>query len=253
MASTEATHIDSTLTESRKFPPSVEFSAKAWVKSFDEYQARCKRADSDPDAFWAECARNLHWFKPFSKTLEWNFPFAKWFLGGTINASYNCLDRHLIGPRRNKAALIWEGEPGDSRIFTYQMLADEVGRCANALKHLGVKAGDRVGIYMPLIPEAAIAMLACARIGAIHSVVFGGFSAEALADRMNDAEAKLVITADAGWRRGTQVELKNNVDEALKKTPSVEKCLVVRRTGAKVDFKKGRDVWWDELVPTQSP
>ena len=252
MASTEATHIDSTLTESRKFPPSAEFSAKAWVKSFDEYQALCKRADSDPDAFWAECARNLHWFKPFGKTLEWNFPFAKWFIGGTINASYNCLDRHLDGPRRNKAALIWEGEPGDSRVLTYQMLADEVGRCANGLKSLGVKDGDRVAIYMPLVPEAAIAMLACARIGAIHSVVFGGFSSEALADRINDAEAKVCITADGGWRRGQVVELKQNVDDALKKCPSIKKVLVLKRVGNKVEMRKGRDVWWDELVPAQS-
>jgi acetyl-CoA synthetase len=252
MASTEATHIDSTLTESRKFPPSSEFSSKAWVKSFDEYQALCKRADSDPDAFWTECARNLHWFKPFSKTLEWNFPFAKWFIGGTINASYNCLDRHLEGPRRNKAALIWEGEPGDSRVLTYQMLADEVGKCANALKSLGVKDGDRVAIYMPLVPEAAIAMLACARIGAIHSVVFGGFSSEALADRINDAEAKVCITADGGWRRGQVVELKQNVDEALKKCPSIHKVLVLKRVGNKVEMRQGRDVWWDELVPAQS-
>ena len=252
MASTEATHIDSTLTESRKFPPSAEFSAKAWVKSFDEYQALCKRADSDPDAFWAECARNLHWFKPFGKTLEWNFPFAKWFIGGTINAAYNCLDRHLDGPRRNKAALIWEGEPGDSRVLTYQMLADEVGRCANGLKSLGVKDGDRVAIYMPLVPEAAIAMLACARIGAIHSVVFGGFSSEALADRINDAEAKVCITADGGWRRGQVVELKQNVDDALKKCPSIKKVLVLKRVGNKVEMRKGRDVWWDELVPAQS-
>ena len=252
MASTEATHIDSTLTESRKFPPPAEFSAKAWVKNFDEYQALCKRAEADPDAFWAECARNLHWFKPFGKTLEWNFPNAKWFVGGTINASYNCLDRHLDGPRRNKAALIWEGEPGDSRVLTYQMLADEVGRCANALKSLGVKDGDRVAIYMPLVPEAAIAMLACARIGAIHSVVFGGFSSEALADRINDAEAKVCITADGGWRRGQVVELKQNVDEALKKCQSIQKVIVLKRVGNKVEMRKGRDVWWDELVPAQS-
>jgi acetyl-CoA synthetase len=253
MASTEATHIDSTLTESRKFPPPPEFSARAWVKNFDEYQALCKRAEADPDAFWAECARNLHWFKPFGKTLEWNFPNAKWFVGGTINAAYNCLDRHLDGPRRNKAALIWEGEPGDSRVLTYQMLADEVGRCANALKSLGVKDGDRVAIYMPLVPEAAIAMLACARIGAIHSVVFGGFSSEALADRINDAEAKVCITADGGWRRGQVVELKQNVDEALKKCQSIQKVLVLKRVGNKVEMRKGRDVWWDELVPAQSP
>ena len=253
MPSTEATHIDSTLTESRKFPPPAEFSARAWVKSFDEYQAICRRADADPDAFWAECARNLDWFKPFGKTLEWNFPHAKWFVGGTINAAYNCLDRHLDGPRRNKAALIWEGEPGDSRVLTYQMLADEVGRCANALKSIGVKDGDRVAIYMPLVPEAAIAMLACARIGAIHSVVFGGFSSEALADRINDAEANVCITADGGWRRGQIVELKSNVDEALKKCPSIRKVVVLKRADIKVEMRKGRDLWWDELVPAQSP
>ncbi len=253
MASTEATHIDSTLTESRKFPPSAEFSAKAWVKSPGEYQALYDRADTDPEGFWAECARNLHWFKPFGKTLEWNFPHAKWFVGGTINAAYNCLDRHLDTPRRNKAALIWEGEPGDSRVLTYQMLADEVGRCSNALKSLGVKEGDRVAIYMPLVPEAAVAMLACARIGAIHSVVFGGFSAEALADRINDAEAKVCITADGGWRRGQVVELKQNVDDALKKCDSIRKVLVLKRVGNKVEMRKGRDVWWDELVPAQSP
>ena len=253
MASTEATHIDSTLTESRKFPPPAEFSKRAWVKNFDEYQALCKRAEDDPDAFWAECAHNLHWFNAFGKTLEWNFPNAKWFIGGTINAAYNCLDRHLDTPCRNKAALIWEGEPGDSRVLTYQMLADEVGRCSNALKSLGVKDGDRVAIYMPLVPEAAIAMLACARIGAIHSVGFGGFSSEALADRINDAEAKVCITADGGWRRGQVVELKQNVDDALKKAPSIQKVLVLKRVGNKVEMRKGRDVWWDELVPGQSP
>jgi acetyl-CoA synthetase len=253
MPSDEATHIDSTLSEKRTFPPPAEFSARAWVKSRDEYEALYKRAEADPETFWAECARNLHWFKPFGKTLEWNFPFAKWFLGGTINASYNCLDRHLEGPRRNKAALIWEGEPGDSRVLTYQMLADEVAKCANALKSLGVKDGDRVAIYMPLVPEAAIAMLACARIGAIHSVVFGGFSSEALADRINDAEAKVCITADGGWRRGQVVELKKNVDEALKKCPSIQKVVVLKRVGNKIEMSPGRDLWWHELVPGQSP
>ncbi|HYA35546.1 MAG TPA: acetate--CoA ligase [Candidatus Binataceae bacterium] len=249
-----ATHdIESVLTEARKFPPTDDFSQRAWIKSLGDYQALCRRAENDPEGFWSECARNLHWFEPFSKTLEWNFPFAKWFLEGKINASYNCLDRHLAGPNRNKAAIIWEGEPGDSRVLTYQMLADEVGRCANALKHLGIKQGDRVAIYMPLVPEAAIAMLACARIGVIHSVVFGGFSAEALADRVNDAEAKLIITADAGWRRGQSIDLKSNVDEALKRAPSVKHCLVVRRGGGKTDMRRGRDIWWDELVSTQSP
>src|SRR5579862_4613713 len=253
MADAQGHDIESVLSEGRKFAPSAEFSSRASIKSVEEYEALCRSAEQDPEKFWGERAKELAWFKPFDKVLERNPPFAKWFVGGTINASYNCLDRHLTGARRNKVAFIWEGEPGDSRILTYQMLHDEVCRAANALKSLGLKAGDRVAIYMPLIPEAAIAMLACARIGAIHSVVFGGFSAEALADRINDAEAKLVITADAGWRRGTQVDLKNNVDEALKKCGSVEKCLVVRRTGAKVEMRKGRDIWWDELVPSQSP
>src|SRR5580704_13318973 len=248
MASTEATHIDSTLTESRKFPPSAEFSASAWVKSFDEYQALCKRADSDPDAFWAECARNLHWFKPFSKTLEWNFPFAKWFVGGTINASYNCLDRHLDGSRANKAAIIFEGEPGDRRVLRYQDLHREVCKFANVLKKLGIKAGDRVTIYMPMIPEAAIAMLGCARIGATHSVVFGGFSADAISDRNNDAQSKLVITADGGWRRGKEVLLKQTVDESLEKSSTIQKTVVVRRTGSNVNMVPDRDYWWHELM-----
>jgi acetyl-CoA synthetase len=253
VATNPSGQIDSVLTEVRKFEPPAEFSSKAWIKSLAEHEALCKRAADDPEGFWAECARNLDWFKPFDKVLEWKFPFAKWFVGGTLNASYNCLDRHLKGARRNKAAIIWEGEPGDSRVLTYQMLADEVGRAANALRELGVEEGDRVAIYMPLVPEAAIAMLACARIGAVHSVVFGGFSAEALADRINDAEAKLCITADAGWRRGAQVELKNNVDEALKRCPSIQKVLVLRRVGTKVSMRSGRDVWWHELVSRQSP
>jgi acetyl-CoA synthetase len=254
MAANETGHdIESILREGRKFAPSAEFSQRAWVKSLADYEALYRRAEQDPEGFWAECARELAWFKPFDKVLDWQFPFAKWFLGGELNACYNCVDRHLSGPRRNKVALIWEGEPGDSRVLTYQMLATEVARCANALKHLGVQMGDRVAIYMPLVPEAAIAMLACARIGAIHSVIFAGFSAEALVDRINDAEAKLVITADAGWRRGQKVALKANVDEALKRCSSVKKCLVLGRVGEKIEMRPGRDVWWDELVPAQSP
>jgi acetyl-CoA synthetase len=253
MAETHQHDIESILREGRKFPPPPEFSRAANVKSMAEYEAICRRAEQDPEGFWAECAKELAWFKPFDKVLEWKFPFAKWFLNGKLNASYNCLDRHLTTARRNKAALIWEGEPGDTRVLTYQMLASEVARCGNALKSLGVKEGDRVAIYMPLLPEAAIAMLACARIGAIHSVIFGGFSAEALVDRINDAAARVCITADAGWRRGQEVALKPNVDEALKRCPSVEHCIVLRRTGAKVVMQKGRDVWWDELVPQQSP
>jgi acetyl-CoA synthetase len=253
MAGSQSTHdIESILREGRKFAPSPEFSRNAWVKGEAEYDQLARRAEQDAEGFWAEQARQLDWFKPFDQVLEWKFPFAKWFLGGELNACYNCVDRHLKGPRRNKAALIWEGEPGDSRVLTYQMLASEVGRCGNALKHLGIGKGDRVAIYMPLVPEAVIAMLACARIGAIHSVIFGGFSAEALSDRINDAEAKLVITGDAGWRRGQKVELKQNVDAALERCSSVNKCLVVRRVGEPVAMREGRDVWWHELLPTQS-
>ena len=253
MASKDGTHeIQSVLREERRFPPPADFAEHAEVKGLAAYDKLHQEAEGDPEGFWAERARELTWYKPFERVLEWKPPFAKWFIGGELNATYNCLDRHLAGPRRNKAALIWEGEPGDTRILTYQMLADEVSRCANALKSLGVQDGDRVAVYMPLVPEAVIAMLACARIGAIHSVIFGGFSAEALVDRINDAEAKLVITADGGWRRGSIVELKENVDEALKRCPTVTKCLVLRRTGNKVEMRQGRDIWWDELIPAQS-
>jgi acetyl-CoA synthetase len=253
MAGNDTTHdIESILREGRKFSPPADFSRHAWIKSEAEHRELCRRAEQDPEKFWAEYARQLDWFKPFERVLEWQPPFAKWFVGGELNACYNCVDRHLMGPRRNKAALIWEGEPGDSRVLTYQMLASEVARCANALKHLGVHQGDRVAIYMPLVPEAAIAMLACARIGAIHSVIFGGFSAEALIDRINDADAKLVITADAGWRRGQKIDLKENVDLALKRCPSVRRCLVLRRTGDSVEMHEGRDVWWHDIVAEQS-
>jgi len=252
MAESEATHdIESILREGREFSPSAEFTRRAWVKGEAEYEELHRRAEHDLAAFWAEQARQLDWFKPFGRALEWNFPHAQWFVGGELNACYNCVDRHLLGPRRNKAALIWEGEPGDARVLTYQMLAAEVARCANALKQLGVQKGERVAIYMPLVPEAAIAMLACARIGAIHSVTFAGFSAEALADRINDAEAKLVITADAGWRRGQTVPLKQNVDIALPRCPSVRNCLVLRRVGEPIEMRGGRDAWWHELVAAQ--
>jgi acetyl-CoA synthetase len=184
--------------------------------------------------------------------LEWNEPFSKWFVGGKINASYNCIDRHLTGPRKNKAAIIWEGEPGDSRVLRYQDLHREVCKFANALKAQGIKKGDRVTIYMPMIPEAAIAMLACARIGATHSVIFGGFSADAVADRNNDAKAKAVITADGGWRRGKVVPLKQNVDAALEKSPTVEKCIVYNRCNQEVTMKPGRDVWWHEITAEAS-
>ncbi|MGD9892709.1 MAG: acetate--CoA ligase, partial [Dehalococcoidia bacterium] len=214
----------------------------------DEDLAR--EAEAEPEGVWAKRAEDLHWFKRWERVLDWQPPFAKWFVGGTLNAAYNCLDRHLDGPRRNKAAIIWEGEPGDERILTYQTLHREVSKFANVLKGLGVKRGDRVGIYLPLVPEAVIAMLACARIGAVHSVVFGGFSAEALRERMNDAQATVVITANAGYRRGAEVPLKQNVDDAVAACPSVKHVVVFQRTGSDTAMVDGRDHWWHELMAT---
>ncbi|MFI5395222.1 MAG: acetate--CoA ligase [Candidatus Binatia bacterium] len=239
--------IESVLQEKRVFPSPPEFQA-AHIASAAVYERWARLAQEDPDKFWAEVAGELDWFSPWQSVLEWKMPFAKWFVGGTTNLAYNCVDRHLHSWRRNKAAIIWEGEPGDSRTLTYHDLHREVSRFANVLKHLGVSKGDRVGIYLPMIPEAAIAMLACARIGAPHSVVFGGFSAEALRDRLNDAQAKLVVTADGGYRRGTVVPLKANVDDALRDAPSVENVVVVRRTGETVSMKGGRDRWWHDLM-----
>src|SRR5436309_2955913 len=252
MSSPAGSQITSLLTENRTFPPPPPFAAAAHIKSAAEYEKLWQRAKDDPEGFWAEQAESLHWFKRWNKVLIWNEPHAQWFVGGQLNASYNCIDRHLAGPRRNKAAIIWEGEPGDSRVLTYQMLHREVCQFANVLKAQGVKAGDRVTIYMPMVPELAVAMLACARIGATHSVVFGGFSADAVADRNNDARSKIVITADGGWRRGKVVPLKTNVDQALEKSPSVEKCVVLNRCSTAVHMKPGRDVWWHEIVADAS-
>ena len=242
--------IESILQEKRLFPPSAEFSQKAQIKSLEEYQQLYDKAKADPQKFWADLAETeLHWFQKWDTVLDWQPPFAKWFVGGKINISYNCLDRHLTTWRRNKAALIWEGEPGDSRTLTYAQLHREVCQFANVLKQLGVQKGDRVGIYMPMIPEAAIAMLACARIGAVHSVVFGGFSAEALRDRLIDGQAKLVITADGGWRKDAIVPLKDQVDKALAKgaVPTVENVLVVKRTNQEIHMEPDRDHWWHDL------
>ncbi|MBM4269375.1 MAG: acetate--CoA ligase [Deltaproteobacteria bacterium] len=252
--SDSGTVIESVLQERRKFPPPEKFAAAAHIKSFDEYKKLYAEAAKDPEAFWATIAeKELTWFRKWDRVLEWDVPFAKWFVGGTLNVSYNCLDRHLDGWRRNKAALIWEGEPGDRRTLTYHELHREVCRAANVLKALGVKKGDRVGLYMPLVPELAIAMLACTRIGATHSIVFGGFSAEAVRDRMNDAQAKLVITADGGYRRGGTVALKDAVDQAMTECPSVEHVLVVKRTGQDVRWTEGRDRWWhDEVAKVDS-
>ncbi|MBR8831432.1 MAG: Acetyl-coenzyme A synthetase [Chroococcopsis gigantea SAG 12.99] len=247
--------IESVLHENRLFNPPPEFSEHAHIKSLEEYNQLYEKAKADPEAFWAELAeKELHWFEKWTQVLDWQPPDVRWFVGGKINISYNCIDRHLTTPRRNKAAIIWEGENGDTRTLTYQQLHREVSQMANVLKDLGVQKGDRVGIYMPMIPEAAISMLACARIGAAHSVVFGGFSADALRDRLNDAEAKLVITADGGFRKDKIVALKEQVDLALadKGSPTVEKVLVVQRTEEPVTMVDGRDYWWHELQKTAS-
>ncbi|MEJ7698963.1 MAG: AMP-binding protein [Pyrinomonadaceae bacterium] len=195
--------IESTLQETRVFPPPSEFAEAAHIKSFEEYEQIYNQATEDPEAFWANIAENLHWFKKWDTILKWEEPHAEWFVGGRINASYNCVDRHLKTHRKNKAAIIWEGEPGEVRTLTYQQLHRQVSKFANVLKKTGVKTGDRVALYMPLVPELAIAMLACARIGAPHTVIFGGFSADAIRDRVNDGECKLIVTADGGYRRGS--------------------------------------------------
>ena len=244
--------IESVLKEKRVYPPDPGFSSRAHVKSLEEYRRHYAEAEKDPAAFWGRFARELHWFEPWKQGLVWNLPQAQWFAGGKTNLSFNCLDRHLTTWRKNKAALIWEGEPGDRRVLTYQDLHYEVCRFANVLKSQGVRQGDRVGIYMPMVPELPIALLACARIGAVHSVVFGGFSAEALKDRLNDAQVKLVVTADGGFRRGKLVPLKRSVDEALAGAPGVEKVIVARRTGEKVPMKAGRDLAWDEAMAATS-
>jgi acetyl-CoA synthetase len=254
MGMTDSTRIETLLDESRIFRPDERFRSSANVSSDGVY----KDAEKDPEAFWEKWARALDWYTPWSRVLEWTPPHAKWFVGGKLNASYNCLDRHLGGARRNKAALIWEGEPGDRRTITYHELHREVSQFANVLKGLGVKRGDRVAIYMPLIPEVAIAMLACARIGAAHSVVFGGFSAESLSDRINDAGAVALITADAGYRRGQIIPLKRNADAALKTCPSIRHVVVARRLAggagdeAGVHMQEGRDHWWHRLMQDAS-
>jgi len=237
--------IESHLTENRVFNPPETFAQAAHIKSLAEYKAKWEESVRDPQKFWAEEASELLWRKPWDEVLHWEEPFAHWFVGGELNASENCLDRHLNGPRKNKAAIIFEGEPGDKRILTYQQLYREVCRFANVLKRQGAKKGDRVLIYMPMIPEAAIAMLACARIGAIHSVVFGGFSSDSIRDRVADSGATLIVTADGGYRRGAIVPLKKNVDEALKGGDHpVQKVIVFRRIGNDIHIEPGRDVWW---------
>ncbi len=244
----ESAAIESVLSESRLFPPPVSFASKARIKSFEEYERLYAEAEADPQAFWAKQAEELHWFQKWDKVLEWNEPFAKWFVGGRINISYNCLDRHLSTWRRNKAAFIWEGEPGEQRTLTYLQLHLEVSKFANVLKKLGVKTGDRVALYMPMVPELAIAMLACARIGAAHTVIFGGFSADAIRDRVTDGGCRVIITADGAYRRGAEIKLKSIVDEAVAQTTVVEDVIVFRRTGSEISMVPGRDHWWHELM-----
>jgi len=239
--------IEALLTERRSFPPQPEFAARANARP-----GIYEEAERDPLAFWASWARRLEWMRPFTQVLEWNEPFARWFYDGELNASVNCLDRHVRAGLGDRVAYYWEGEPGDRKAITYRALLDEVCRFAAGLRALGIRKGDRVAIYMPMIPELPVAMLACARIGAAHSVIFGGFSPDAIVDRVNDAQCVALITADQGYRRGNLVPLKENCDRALEQTPSVRHCIVARRTGAAVAMRPGRDVWWDEVVAGQA-
>jgi acetyl-CoA synthetase len=245
-------NIDSTLDEQRSFDPPAEFSQNAKIKSLAEYEALYKESVEQPDKFWARAAEELYWFKKWDKVLEWEPPWAKWFVGGQINLSYNCLDRHVQTARKNKAALIWESEPGEVRTYTYQQLWKEVQKFANVLKNLGIGKGDRIAIYMGMTPELPIAMLACARIGAPHSIVFGGFSANALVDRIHDSQAVAVITQDGSYRRGAEVKLFPAVEEALKSCPSVKHVVIYKRTGTPINTTEGRDHWWHELMAKAS-
>ena len=247
MTDVEST-IDALLNEKRVFEPSSEFRHRALWNDPAIYD----RAGRDPEAFWAEQAGALHWFDEWDRVMEWNPPWVKWFVGGKLNAAYNCLDRHVESGGGDKVAFYWEGEPGDERTITYRELHEEVCRFANGLKSLGVKKGDRVAIYLGMVPELPVAMLACARLGAAHSVVFGGFASSALRDRINDAEAKVLITADGGYRRGQEVPLKRNVDEAVKECPSIEHVVTVKRTGSDHPYREGRDVWYHDLLAGQS-
>jgi acetyl-CoA synthetase len=248
--------LDSILRENRVFPPPAEFSSKAHIKSLEEYEALYKQSIEDPETFWAGVAKELHWFKPWDKVLDWNLPWAKWFVGGKTNLCYNCVDRHAKGVRANKTAIIWEGEPGEVRRLTYAELHVEVQKFANALKALGIKKGDRIAVYMGMTPELAIALLACARIGAVHSVIFGGFAATAIADRVNDSGCVAIITQDTSYRRGGEIQLKRTVDDAMPTCPTVQNVIVYKRTGSPVTMVTGRDRWWHDLVanaPTECP
>src|SRR5947199_12227 len=239
--STVNQNIDSVLHEQRKFECPGHFREKAHIQSLEDYERIYRESVEDPEKFWAAKAEELHWFKKWDKVLEWKNPWAKWFVGGQLNLSYNCLDRHVQSWRKNKAALIWESEPGEARTLTYQQLHREVKKFANVLKSLGTKKGDRIAIYMGMTPELPIAMLACARIGAPHTVVFGGFSSHALVDRIHDCQATLVVTQDGAYRRGAEVKLFPAVEEALKSCPAIKHVVVYQRTGTPINMQDGRD------------
>src|SRR5580704_4938524 len=246
-------NLDSILREDRVFPPPPEFAAKAHVGSLADYEELYARSIADPEGFWDSAARELHWFAPWTRVLDWNLPWAKWFVGGKTNISYNCLDRHVHNGKREKTAIVWEGEPGEVRKLSYGELLAEVQKFANALKSLGIRKGDRVAVYMGMTPELAIAILACARIGAIHSVIFGGFAVNAIVDRVNDAQCVAILTQDTSYRRGNEVKLKATVDEAVVNCPTVKNVVVYKRSGSPIHMLAGRDHWWHDLVAAASP
>jgi acetyl-CoA synthetase len=255
MSSPTATdqNLDSILREDRVFPPPPEFAAKAHVGSLADYEELYARSIADPEGFWESAAKELHWFAPWTQVLDWNLPWAKWFVGGKINISYNCLDRHVHNGKRDKTAILWEGEPGEVRKLSYGELLIEVQKFANALKSLGIRKGDRVAVYMGMAPELAIAILACARIGAVHSVIFGGFAVNAIVDRVNDAQCVAILTQDTSYRRGNEVKLKATVDEAVVNCPTVKNVVVYRRSGSEINMLDGRDHWWHDLMAAASP
>jgi acetyl-CoA synthetase len=255
MASPTATdqNLESILREDRVFPPPPEFAAKAHVRSLAEYEELYARSIADPESFWAGVAKELHWFAPWTRVLDWNLPWAKWFVDGRINISYNCLDRHVNNGKRDKTAILWEGEPGEVRKLSYGELLGEVQKFANVLKSLGIGKGDRVAVYMGMTPELAIAILACARIGAVHSVIFGGFAANAIVDRVNDAQCVAILTQDTSYRRGNEVKLKATVDEAVVNCPTVKNIVVYNRSGSAVNMQAGRDHWWHDLMAAAAP
>ena len=241
-------NLETILRENRVFPPPEEFAKQAHIKSLAEYQRMYQRSVRDPEGFWGEAAQELHWFAPWTKVLDWKLPWAKWFVGGKINLCYNCVDRHVANGRANKTAIVWESEPGEVRKLTFAELHAEVQKFANVLKGLGINKGDRVAVYMGMTPELAIAVLACARIGAVHSVIFGGFAANAIVDRVNDAQCVAILTQDTSYRRGNEVKLKATVDEAVGQCPTVKNVVVYRRSGSEVAMQPGRDHWWHELM-----